>query len=849
MSKVITEESIRDIGIVNECFHCGLPVPAGFVSTVTINNVQQPMCCMGCAAVASAIVSNGLSAFYKHRTETSRTGRNPVPDILKQSAFYDNPKIQESFVHIESEHVREASLILEGITCAACIWLNERQIASLDGVLDVQINYSTHRAHVRWDESKLHLSDILQAIIQIGYVAHPYDPARQQNLIEKERKQHLRRLGLAGVLGMQVMMIAIALYVGGWSGIEQRFRHFFYWLSLGLTLPVVVYSAKPFFNAAWRNLKNFSVGMDVPVSLGILIAFGASTWHTITGSGDVYYDSVVMFVFLLLSARYFEMSARKRTADSSDKLNHLVPAVATRLVKGTSGWTEEIVALAECSQGDRLLIRPGEIIPVDGKIVEGRSTADESLLTGESMPILKDTGHSVIGGSINVESPLHIKVEKTGKDSILGSIQRLLERAQYEKPALARLADRIATWFVSVVLLIATVVGVIWWQTDPERWVPVLISVLVITCPCALSLATPTAMTAATGNLLRLGLLVTRGHALETLAHATHFIFDKTGTLTSSNLHLTEVQPLSDMSEIECLRYASALEASSEHPIGKAIIKHAVESRLTNTTISTTTSTTTATPIANTVVNKPGAGIEGTINNTAWFIGTPQYIIEKTGHSLTEKNLSALQQTGKTVVLLANNDQIKAALVLGYTIREGAESLITQLQKSDKKVMLWTGDNKSVANAVANELNIKHVDWEMLPANKLENLKTLQQQGAVVAMIGDGINDAPVLAAAQVSVAMGGGTDLAKMNADILLLSDRLSHLERGTLIANKTMHIIRQNMAWALIYNMVALPAATMGYVKPWMAALGMSLSSLIVVLNAMRLNSRNISRRNSED
>ncbi|MCK4952119.1 MAG: heavy metal translocating P-type ATPase, partial [Gammaproteobacteria bacterium] len=258
------------------CYHCGLPVPPGFSSNVAINDVQQPMCCEGCEAVASAIIKYGLSDFYKHRTQNNQTGQELVPDILKQAVYYDNPKIQKSFVRIEEGDIREASLILEGITCAACIWLNEHYIASLKGVEDIQINYSTHRARVRWDESQLHLSDILQAISRIGYVAHPYDADRQHNLLEKERKQHLRRLGLAGVLGMQVMVIAVALYVGDWRGMEQDFRHFFYWLSLGLTLPVIIYSAKPFFSAAWRSLNNFSVGMDVPVSLGILIAFSAS---------------------------------------------------------------------------------------------------------------------------------------------------------------------------------------------------------------------------------------------------------------------------------------------------------------------------------------------------------------------------------------------------------------------------------------------------------------------------------------------------------------------------------------------------------------------------------------------
>ena len=823
MATVMSAENIGDIDTTSVCFHCGLPIPPGITSTVNINGNQQPMCCKGCEAVASAIINNGMSDFYKYRTETNLTGRELVPDVLGQSVYYDNPKVQKSFVRKESEHIREASLILEGITCAACIWLNEHHISSLDGVLDAQINYSTHRARVRWDESKLHLSEILQAIRQIGYAAHPYDPDRQQNLLETERKQLLRRLGLAGVLGMQVMMIAIALYVGDWSGIEQQFRSFFYWLSFGLTLPVVLYSAKPFFSGAWRSLKQFSTGMDVPVSSGIAIAFSASAWHTITGTGDVYYDSVVMFVFLLLTARYIEMSVRQRSADSSDALVHLTPAVATRLSETESGYVEEVVAVAELSPGDRLLIRPGETIPTDGRIIDGRSTVDESLLTGESLPVSKTVDQSVIGGSINVESPLTIEVEKLGQDTVMAAIQRLLERAQSEKPTLARLADRVASWFVSLVLFMATIVGLYWWQTDPERWLPILISVLVITCPCALSLATPAAMTAATGKLMRLGLLVTRGHALETLARATHFVFDKTGTLTSRNLNLVNVHTFSDLSEQECLAYAGALETGSEHPIAQAIVNAATGARLV---------------VAQTVTNTPGAGLEGNINGSPWFIGTPQFILNKARHSLTAERLTDLQQAGHTVVLLASRQRIHAGFVLGYEIRDGARTLVNQLQQAGKTVMLWTGDHEQAARAVADELGIEQCEWDMLPANKLEKMKALQQQGAVVAMIGDGVNDAPVLAAAQVSIAMGSGTQVAMMAADILLLGDQLSHLASGVQMAEKTLRIIRQNMMWALGYNLIALPFAAIGYVKPWMAAIGMSTSSLLVVANAMRLN-----------
>ena len=311
------------------CFHCGLPVPPNINLTVDIDGAARPMCCHGCAAVAQAIVHGGLSDYYKYRTAQAPTAREIVPEFLRQTALYDHPEIQKSFVRADGEHVREAALILEGITCPACVWLNERHLEKLPGVMSVQINYTSHRARVRWDERRIHLSDILQAVSRIGYRAHPFDPGRYQRQLEDGRRRLLRRVGVAGVFGMQVMTLSVALYVGDWSGVETEFRRFFYWVSLLLTLPVLLYSAQPFFQSAWRDLKHFRTGMDVPVSLGMGAAFLASLWTTITGAGTVYYDSVCMFAFFLLSARYFELAAHKRASEASETLVQATPAMAT----------------------------------------------------------------------------------------------------------------------------------------------------------------------------------------------------------------------------------------------------------------------------------------------------------------------------------------------------------------------------------------------------------------------------------------------------------------------------------------------------------------------------------------
>lgn len=783
------------------------------------------MCCRGCQAVAQAIVDGGMADFYRYRSGSSPTGRELVPAFLREVEVYDNPLLQQQFVRRggegEGEDIREADLILEGIVCAACVWLNERHLAALPGVLAVSVNYSTHRARVKWDNRQLQLSDILKAISAIGYLAHPYDPDRQQQLIEKERRALLKRLGLAGVLGMQVMMIAVALYFGAFSGIEDNFRALFHWLSLGLTLPVLLYSAAPFYRAAWRDLRHRQAGMDVPVALGMSIAFAGSAWTTLTGQGEVYFDSVVMFCFFLLAGRYFELAARKRAAEASEQLVHMTPAMATRL---DAAGNEEVVAVVELAVGDRLRVRPGEAVPADGEILAGRASLDEALLTGESMPVARGVGDAVVGGSVNIDSPIEIRVTRTGQDSVLAGILRLLDRAQTEKPALTRLADRTAAWFVLGVLLLAVAVAIAWWWYDPAHWLPVTVAVLVVTCPCALSLATPTAVTAATGQLTRQGMLATRGHALETLARASHIVFDKTGTLTVGKPELLAIELLGDSSRQQVHTWAAALERHSEHPLAQAVC-----SGITQDVVQ-----------ASDVRSVPGAGIEGVIDGARYALGTIEFVGTCLSLAQSPQRPVDQDQAGRTLVVFARDDGWLAWLAFGDTLRPDALQLVQTLQADGRTVCLLSGDHLAPVSAVAAQLGIDCLYAGLNPDGKLQRLRQWQARGAVVAMVGDGINDAPVLAAAQVSIAMGSGTQLAAASADMVLLSDRLMVLAETLRTARKTLRIIRQNLVWAIVYNLLALPAAALGLVAPWMAALGMSMSSLLVVGNALRLIKR---------
>ncbi len=795
---------------IQGCFHCGLPVPSGAEYPITYRHHTEHACCRGCQAVAQTIIDSGQEAYYEHRTALPPTPKD-AQDELEKLGLYDLPEIQKSFVRTEPENIREAALILENIVCAACVWLNERHISQLPGVVSVDINYATRRARVRWDSTRLKLSDILLAIQEIGYVAHPFDASKQEEIFRKERNTAIKRLAISGLGMMQVMMYAIPTYTADPSEMTPDILALMRWASLILTIPVIFYSAWPFFQGAWKDFSRKMLGMDVPVALGIGSAFAASVWSTLAQHGDVYYDSVNMFIFLLLTGRFLELNARRRSAQAAEELVKLIPAVATRLPEWPSR-NEETVPVAQLAPGEHVLIKPGEAIPADGLLVEGNSSVTEAMLTGEHLPCSKQIGDNLIGGTINQQNPVVMQITRTGEETRLSAIVRLLDRAQSEKPRIGRMADRAASWFVGLLLLITVVIATIWYSIDPDKVLWITVSILVITCPCALGLATPAALTAATGRLTKLGLLTTRGHALETLAQATDIVFDKTGTLTLGKLSMLDVIAAEGYSRNEVLQLAAALESASEHPIAVAIRQ-------------------TAGPVqgADSPVNYPGQGVEGDINGKTYRLGKPAF----TGGEAPPSS----SHSAATQLALAGPDGLVGWLILGDEIRNDAADAVSTLKLVGLRVHLLTGDNQASGNAVGYRLGIDNIRAEAMPDDKLAYVKALQQQGRLVAMVGDGINDAPVLAQAQVSIAMGEGTDVAQAAADMVMLGGRLAALADGVGIARKTRTIIFQNLAWALGYNLIAIPMAALGHVTPWIAGIGMSASSLLVVLNALRL------------
>jgi Cu2+-exporting ATPase len=727
----------------------------------------------------------------------------------------------ESHWTSESGGEGQAVFMAEGIHCANCARSIRRALDALPGVHRAEVNVAHGRVSVTWDTDRTDLGAILRAVAATGFRPVPLVGEAAATAQRRERRAALKRIGLAAIGAMQLMMYAAGLWAGALQGIDPKIADYLRWTCLLIATPVLFYSGAPILLGGLQDVRRRVLGMDVTVSLALLLAYGASTFNTVRGAGEVYFDSVAMFILFLLSGRYIEMRGRHQAASVTDALARSLPSKVQRL-DAASGSVAR-VPLASVVEGDLLRVASGAVVPVDGSVTDGVALVDESLVTGESLPCRRAVGDALLGGSSNAGATFTMRASRRADESTLHGLVQLLERAQGERPRLGVAAERMASWFVLRVLVLTLLVGLAWLYVEPARAMPAVLAVLVATCPCALSLATPVAIAAATARLAREGVLVVRADAVEGLATIDSVLLDKTGTLTVGHPEVTGVQVWIDGSleggperftVREALTIAAALERGSQHPIAVAFRDHADPA----------VDCADAHEIA-------GCGLQGTVHGHLWRIGQADFvrgIAVLPGH-----RLPADPGPGVT---LASDDGRMASFDIRDALRTDAAATVRGLQASGLAVRIASGDRPQTVAGVAASLGLVDAEGGMTPTDKLARLRTLQTAGHRVLMVGDGINDGPVLAAADVSMAMGRGSPIAQAASDLLLLRDSLAALPVAVRVARNALQRVRQNLRWAAGYNLAALPLAALGFMPPWAAALGMSVSSLLVVFNARR-------------
>ncbi len=884
------------------CYHCTEEVLEPGRWQVDFDGATHDVCCVGCQAVMQAIVDSGLGDYYRFRSEPAQFGVIPddLAGRLDELAVFDEPEISERYLQPvgsgakaragkgaavsagDAADLVDLNLSVEGLRCGACVWVLERAVASMPGVSRASVNFSSSRATIRFDATRLKLSDILRRLAQMGYQGVPFDARERELALKRESRVFLQRLFVAGIATMQVMMYALPAYLSGDGEIDPAHEQLLRWASLVLTTPVLFYSAMPFLKGAWRDLLRRRPGMDVPVTIGIVAAFAASVWATVTGTGEIYFDSVAMFVFLLLGARYLEWAARRRAMRAVDDISLAAPETAQRYV----GEGLEVVPALRLDVDDLILVDNGERVPVDAVVHDGQSAINNALVTGESVPIVIGPGDVVPGGALLTGAPITFRVLRRQAASTLSVIDRLIDRGASEKPRTVTLTDRIATIFISVLLVFASLVWLIWMQLDASRAATTAIAVLVVSCPCALSLATPAAMAAATGDLLRRRLLVTRGHALEALSQVTDVVFDKTGTLTTGKPIISEVQLADGQTRLRVLQVAGALEQGSTHPHAHALrqaqLAEERECGLTGEEPTTDSPALqrdalaelrrigfSATQLLHTaghgvaaVLEEDGALGKGANGPMALYLGSARWcgLSAAVVQGWQQQDGAEAQAASEVYLVVRPVDQaidegealpdtvsseqavpkVLARFLVTDALRMEAPGLVTRLQQQGLTVHLLSGDRLPAVRQAAQSLGIEQYSASLTPADKQAAVARLQAEGATVLMVGDGINDAPVLASADVSLAAGDATALARTAADVISLLPGLEGLEELLQKSRQTLRIVRQNLLWAALYNLTAIPLAALGMVPPWAAAIGMAGSSLLVVANAQRLWTR---------
>lgn len=772
--------------------------------------------------------------------ETPAFGDSPVPQtgtggwllgkhrgplmVSDDFSVLDDPVEQQDFTQdceVQGRAAFESVLLVQGMYCAACSDAVESAVAGRPGVLSAQVHAATRRLVLRWDPALTRISDLARAVGDAGYRLLPLQQALSVNERLAETRKALWRLFVAGFCMMQVMMYTTPMYVTEPGEIDADLLHLLRWACWILSVPVLLFASGPFFRNAWRDLRQGRVGMDTPVSIGILVTFIASSGATFDPAGpwghEIWYDSLTMFVFFLLGGRYLELKARDRTAGALDALINRLPERCERQ-RDDGGF--EPVSLKRLQSGDVVRVQAGQAFPGDGRLLSDGATVDEALLTGESHPVTRRRGEALVAGSFNLAGAALMRIERLGRDTRFAQIVQLMERAATDKPRLAQLADRIAAPFLLLVLLAAALSGWWWWQINPDRAIAVAVAVLIVTCPCALSLATPVAMLASAGALARRGVLVRRLQAFEALAGIDTVVFDKTGTLTRDRVVLREVLVRDGLDPQRALALAAPLARASLHPVSRAIARAAEEIRLPE-------------PAFSEVQEVPGRGLQAGQGDallrlgSAGFCGLDEAELLRAGRSVADRPCAFLCDARGWL----------ATFVLDEGVREEAAAVVARLHELGLETRLLSGDRAQAAERVARQLGIKVVVAQASPERKLAELLELQQQGRRLAMVGDGLNDGPVLARADCSFALGHGAPLAQAQSDFVVQSGQLDEVVAAIVLARKTLQVVRQNLVWAAVYNLLAVPLALAGWMPPWLAGLGMAASSLLVIGNALRL------------
>ena len=805
-----------------KCNHCHL----SFSPEVMIKENELNFCCKGCQGVYHILKSDGLDSFY------DKLGNKTITPPLKLDnndlTKFDSLNFLDNYVSKSKDGFSQIDLIIEGIHCAACVWLNEKILHDTNGIIEANINFTSNKAKITWDEDKLKLSQIIEKIRSIGYNAYAYDSAIADVQASKAKQDYFIRMMVAVIASMNIMMLSVAKYTGFFTGISNEVKDMIHIGEFLLSTPVLFYSGWIFYKGAYFGVKNRILNMDFLVAFGATLTYIYSMFILFGAKGESYFDSVAMIITFVLVGKYLEVIGKKSAVDTLDKIKSSLPLEATVILNNS----RKLVALNSLNIGDIIELKAGEKIPVDGKIIFGAGFFDESSMTGESIPVYKKISDDIYSGTINVDSLIQYEVTKNFKNSTFSSIVALLEDSLNSKPNIQTKATEISKGFSITILSLALMTFLVWYffgldlgfdyeQTNHfEKSFIVAVSVIVIACPCALALATPMASLIGISELAKKGLLFKEAKFIETLAVANTVVFDKTGTLTKGELNVSKAQFFDD--NIHKLNLLYSILSASSHPVSTSI-KNYLSSKY------------------ELEIKK----LEDVKNIEAKGMSARYKNIEGKSYELLGGNIELLEQneinykfdSDKTVYLFSINKKIIATFELEDQIKDNAKGLIAFLQKKNIEVVMLTGDNEHVASKIAKQLNINKYLSKQTPISKADYIKQLKKENKVVVMVGDGVNDSVALGNADVAIAMGNSADVSLAISDIVLLNSTLSSLKDAFVISSKTYKFIKQNLALSIIYNMVTIPLAMLGFVIPLVAALSMSLSSLMVVLNSLRI------------